>query len=61
VGASWTWEQAMRAIISHPLYLALKTLAERKEAFAQYQEERGRVERVRWCPNREHGGVGLCT
>jgi len=37
----------MRAIISHPLYNALKTLAERKQAFAEYQEDRLRQERVR--------------
>lgn len=36
----------MRAIISHPLYMALKTLAERKEAFAKYQEDRARIEKV---------------
>jgi len=47
VTASWTWEQTMRAVISHPLYNALKTLAERKQAFAEYQEDRLRQERVR--------------
>ena len=47
VTGSWTWEQTMRAIISHPLYSALPTLAERKEVFTQYQEERLKQEKVR--------------
>lgn len=32
VDPSWTWEQAMRAIITDPLYKALNSLAERKAA-----------------------------
>jgi pre-mRNA-processing factor 40 len=33
VDANWTWHQTMRAIITDPLYKALNTLAEKKEAW----------------------------
>lgn len=45
VGLDWTWEQTMRAIIGKPIYRALKTLAERKQAFQDYLEEKRREER----------------
>ncbi|KAJ2413059.1 U1 snRNP protein [Coemansia sp. IMI 209128] len=36
VGSTWTWEQALREIVSDSDYRALKTLAERKDAFHKY-------------------------
>jgi pre-mRNA-processing factor 40 len=33
VDPSWTWEQTMRTIITDPLYKALNTLAEKKNAW----------------------------
>lgn len=33
VDATWTWDQTMRAIITDPLYKALNTLAEKKNAW----------------------------
>ncbi|CAI2167816.1 14245_t:CDS:10 [Funneliformis geosporum] len=39
VKADWTWEQTMRAIIANPMYRALKTLAERKQAFHDYSDD----------------------
>ncbi|KAI9013299.1 hypothetical protein BC832DRAFT_549319 [Gaertneriomyces semiglobifer] len=42
VTATWTWEETMRAIISHPMYRALHTLAERRNAFERYCEEKRR-------------------
>lgn len=36
VDVDWTWEATMRAIITDPLYKALKSIAERKAAFAKY-------------------------
>ncbi|OZJ03151.1 hypothetical protein BZG36_03886 [Bifiguratus adelaidae] len=36
VRPDWTWEQALRVIITHPHYKALKTLAEKKAAFHKY-------------------------
>ncbi|KAN0063798.1 U1 snRNP protein [Thecaphora frezii] len=36
VDVDWTWEVTMRAIITEPLYKALKTISERKNAFAKY-------------------------
>ncbi|KAJ2732292.1 U1 snRNP protein [Coemansia sp. BCRC 34962] len=36
VGSAWTWEQALREIASDGDYRALRTLAERKEAFHKY-------------------------
>lgn len=36
VDVDWTWETTMRAIITDPLYKALKSIAERKAAFAKY-------------------------
>lgn len=36
VNESWTWEQTMREIITEPLYKALGTLADRKNAFSKY-------------------------
>ncbi|KAJ3283019.1 PRP40 pre-mRNA processing factor 40, partial [Blyttiomyces sp. JEL0837] len=44
VGVDWTWEQTMRSIIGKPMYRALKTLAERKQAFQEYIEDRKRRE-----------------
>ncbi|KAJ1770522.1 U1 snRNP protein [Coemansia sp. RSA 1813] len=36
VCGDWTWEQALRAVVNDPDYRALKTLAERKDAFHKY-------------------------
>ncbi|KAJ1794961.1 U1 snRNP protein, partial [Coemansia sp. RSA 2399] len=36
VCGDWTWEQALRAVVDDPDYRALKTLAERKDAFHKY-------------------------
>ncbi|KXS10076.1 hypothetical protein M427DRAFT_63010 [Gonapodya prolifera JEL478] len=45
VDANWTWDQTMRAVISHPMYRALKSLSERKTAFEKYVAEKRRQER----------------
>ncbi|KAK0547059.1 U1 snRNP protein [Tilletia horrida] len=39
VDLKWSWEQTMRAIVTEPMYRALKTLAERKNAFGKYLRE----------------------
>ncbi|CAO1637421.1 unnamed protein product [Parajaminaea phylloscopi] len=39
VTISWTWEQTMRQIVTEPLYKALKSLAERKAVFADFQAD----------------------
>ncbi|TPX58374.1 hypothetical protein PhCBS80983_g03167 [Powellomyces hirtus] len=41
---TWTWEETMRAIISHPLYRALKTLSERRSAYERYVDQKKREE-----------------
>lgn len=35
-----TWEDAMRKVISHPSYKALKTLADRKACFLEWQQSK---------------------
>ncbi|KAI9472345.1 MAG: hypothetical protein EXX96DRAFT_653476 [Benjaminiella poitrasii] len=45
VRSDWTWEQAMRTIITKPLYRALKTAAERKAAFQTWSETEAKRER----------------
>ncbi|KAI7898550.1 uncharacterized protein BX663DRAFT_524529 [Cokeromyces recurvatus] len=45
VKSDWSWEQAMRAIITKPLYRALKTAAERKAAFQSWAEAEAKRER----------------
>ncbi|KAF9956449.1 PRP40 pre-mRNA processing factor 40, partial [Modicella reniformis] len=45
VTSTWTWEQTMRAVVSNPMYRALKTVAERKSAFQDYVDERRIQER----------------
>ncbi|KAF9581722.1 hypothetical protein BGW38_001160 [Lunasporangiospora selenospora] len=45
VTSSWTWEQTMRAVVTNPMYRALKTTAERKAAFQDYVDERRVQER----------------
>ncbi|KAI7861501.1 hypothetical protein BDF14DRAFT_1868453 [Spinellus fusiger] len=45
VKSDWTWEQAMRAIITNPVYRSLKTVAERKAAFHAYVEKEAKRER----------------
>ncbi|KAJ3338720.1 PRP40 pre-mRNA processing factor 40 [Gonapodya sp. JEL0774] len=45
VDANWSWEQTMRAVISHPMYRALKSLSERKTAYEKYVAEKRRQER----------------
>ncbi|KAK9729278.1 U1 snRNP protein [Basidiobolus ranarum] len=56
VTSTWSWEQTMRAIISHPIYRSLKTLAERKQTFQKYVQERRKIEeeeyKVRTLKNR---------
>lgn len=55
VTPAWTWERTMRETIVHPLYKALKTLAERKEAFGKYiieteaAEAASRIKRLETC------------
>ncbi|XP_050892629.1 pre-mRNA-processing protein 40A isoform X1 [Lathyrus oleraceus] len=44
VHSDWTWEQAMREIISDKRYNALKTLGERKQAFNEYLGQRKKLE-----------------
>ncbi|KAF9975707.1 PRP40 pre-mRNA processing factor 40 [Actinomortierella ambigua] len=39
VTSTWTWEQTMRAVVTDPMYRALKTIVERKAAFQTYVEE----------------------
>ncbi|KAK5821650.1 hypothetical protein F5H01DRAFT_290377 [Linnemannia elongata] len=39
VTSTWTWEQTMRAVVTNPMYRALKTTAERKTAFQEYVDE----------------------
>ncbi|KAG0275076.1 hypothetical protein BGZ95_009210 [Linnemannia exigua] len=39
VTSTWTWEQTMRAVVTNPMYRALKTTAERKTAFHEYVDE----------------------
>ncbi|KAK9844119.1 hypothetical protein WJX81_004940 [Elliptochloris bilobata] len=39
-GSEWTWEQAMRVIISDSRYSALKTLSEKKACFNEYVQAR---------------------
>ncbi|OMH84927.1 Pre-mRNA-processing protein prp40 [Zancudomyces culisetae] len=39
VGSDWDWEQAMRAVISHPLYKCLGSVSERREVFERYKIE----------------------
>ncbi|WFD41291.1 U1 snRNP protein [Malassezia japonica] len=36
VDETWTWEQAIREIVTEPMYKAFKTLAERKAVFTKY-------------------------
>ncbi|KAJ3410872.1 1-pyrroline-5-carboxylate dehydrogenase [Chytridiales sp. JEL 0842] len=45
VEKDWTWEQTMRMIISKPMYRALKTLQERKQAFQDYIDEKQKREK----------------
>ncbi|KAF8975772.1 PRP40 pre-mRNA processing factor 40 [Entomortierella lignicola] len=40
VTSTWTWEQTMRAVVTNPMYRALKTTAERKTAFQEYVDDR---------------------
>ncbi|KAF9438329.1 PRP40 pre-mRNA processing factor 40 [Entomortierella beljakovae] len=40
VTSTWTWEKTMRAVVTNPMYRALKTTAERKTAFQEYVDER---------------------
>ncbi|KAK3845446.1 MAG: hypothetical protein J3R72DRAFT_352808, partial [Linnemannia gamsii] len=39
VTSTWTWEQTMRAVVTNPMYRALKTTAERKTAFQEYVDD----------------------
>ncbi|KAG0332624.1 hypothetical protein BG004_001164, partial [Podila humilis] len=40
VTSTWTWEQTMRAVVTNPMYRALKSVAERKTCFHEYVDER---------------------
>ncbi|KAH7686813.1 Spliceosomal protein FBP11/Splicing factor PRP40 protein [Dioscorea alata] len=40
IKSDWTWEQAMRVIINDKRYSALKTLAERKQAFSEFLSQK---------------------
>ncbi|KAH9329126.1 hypothetical protein KI387_001234, partial [Taxus chinensis] len=44
VESDWTWEQAMRVIINDKRYGALKSLAERRQAFFEYSVQRKKHE-----------------
>ncbi|KAI8646751.1 hypothetical protein BD408DRAFT_449573 [Parasitella parasitica] len=45
VKSDWSWDQAMRAIITKPLYRALKTIGERKAAFHAWADAEAKRER----------------
>ncbi|ORX38961.1 hypothetical protein BD324DRAFT_617994 [Kockovaella imperatae] len=56
IDENWTWDQTMRKIVLDPLYKALNTLAEKKEAFEKYTHrivakrqaaKEARIERLR--------------
>ncbi|KAM0935079.1 putative WW domain, FF domain, WW domain superfamily, FF domain superfamily protein [Dioscorea sansibarensis] len=57
VKSDWTWEQAMRVIINDKRYSALKTLAERKQAFSEFLSQKIKQEaeerRIKHKKNRE--------
>ncbi|KAF9192850.1 PRP40 pre-mRNA processing factor 40 [Haplosporangium sp. Z 767] len=40
VTSTWDWDQTMRAVVTNPMYRALKTATERKSAFQDYVAER---------------------
>ena len=44
VTSKWTWEEALRAIITHPNYKCIPTLQERKASFQRYCEAMKTVE-----------------
>ncbi|KAK4802388.1 hypothetical protein SAY86_000591 [Trapa natans] len=44
VGSDWTWERAMRVIITDKRYGALKSLGERKEVFNEFVSQKKRQE-----------------
>lgn len=44
VTSKWTWEEALRAIITHPNYKCIPTLQERKASFQRYCGAMGTVE-----------------
>lgn len=44
VTSKWTWEEALRAIITHPNYKCIPTLQERKASFQRYCEAMRSVE-----------------
>ncbi|KAG1468783.1 hypothetical protein G6F56_003636 [Rhizopus delemar] len=45
VKSDWSWDQAMRAIITKPNYRALKTIGERKAAFQAFVDSEAKRER----------------
>jgi len=45
VNSDWSWEQAMRKIVSDKRYGALKSLGEKKACFNEYLQQRKREER----------------
>ncbi|PON86839.1 WW domain containing protein [Trema orientale] len=44
VGSEWTWDRAMRVIITDKRYGALKTLGERKQAFNEFLSQRKKMD-----------------
>ncbi|PON40510.1 WW domain containing protein [Parasponia andersonii] len=44
VGSEWTWDRAMRVIITDKRYGALKTLGERKQAFNEFLSQRKKLD-----------------
>ena len=44
VTSKWTWEEALRAIITHPNYKCIPTLQERKASFQRYCETMRTIE-----------------
>lgn len=45
VGGTWSWAQAMSAIITDPRYNSLKTIGEKKNIFNEYASKKSKVER----------------
>lgn len=46
VTKSWTWEQTMRETITEPMYKALNSLSERKDAFIKYVAQAEAVDKA---------------
>ena len=46
VGGSWSWAQAMSAIITDPRYQLLSTIGEKKQVFSEWASRRAQEEKV---------------